>query len=133
MAVRYLTADDVLAIAADFFERLGYASPILRGNGRALLESAVHRAQTMAFYSDADVIMQAAALTNGIALSHPFLDGNKRTAFAACLVFLRQNDHPLRTKADRDALAEQLIAQHQLTDRAEADALLAKWLRERLD
>jgi death-on-curing protein len=130
--VRYLTADDVLAIADQFFAALGYARPILRGNGRQLLESAVARAQTAAYYGGADLFGQAAALANGIALNHPFLDGNKRTAFAACVTFLRQNGRPLESKADHDALAEQLIAMHEITDRSQADSLRADWLRTRL-
>jgi|SRR5579864_3950379 len=127
--VRYLNADDVLALADEFFDRLGYARPVLRGNGRGLLESAVARAEFAAFYAGADLIAQAAALTNGIALNHPFVDGNKRSAFAACVTFLRQNGCPLRDEAARAALAEQLIAQHELTDRSQADAVLGEWLR----
>jgi len=45
-----------------------------------LLDSAVHRAQTAAYYGGADLFLQAAALANGIALNHPFIDGNKRSA-----------------------------------------------------
>jgi len=76
--IRYLTASDVLALTNWFQEQLGYARPILRAGGQALLESAVNRAQTAAFYASADVVQQAAALANGIALNHPFLDGNGR-------------------------------------------------------
>ena len=87
----YLTASDVLALTGWFFQRLGYAAPILRGDGQALLETAVHRAQTAAYYAGADLSLQAACLANGIAVNHPFLDGNKRTALAASLVFLENN------------------------------------------
>jgi death-on-curing protein len=127
--VKYLTSGDVLAVARTFFAGLGYAPPILRGNGRALLDSAVARAENAAVYADADLIEQAAALTNGIALNHPFVDGNKRTAFAACVTFLRINGHPLIEKVDHDQLAEQLIALHETTDRAVADDELTAWLR----
>ena len=34
----------------------------------------------------------AAAYTFGIARNHPFVDGNKRAAFAALIVFLGLND-----------------------------------------
>jgi death-on-curing protein len=130
--IEYLTADDVLALADWFMRRLGYAAPILRGNGRQLLESAVHRAQTAAYYGGADLILQAAALANGIALNHPFLDGNKRSAWAACAAFQWLNGRRLPDDA-ADGLAQQLIAQHELTDRSEADALLAEWLRAHMD
>jgi len=129
--VDYLTASDVLALTEWFFEHLGYARPILRAGGQALLESAIHRAQTTAFYGGADVELQAAALANGIALNHPFLDGNKRSAWVACVAFLWLNGHRLPDEA-LGALADHLIAQHEHTDRSQADALLADWLGARL-
>ena len=39
----------------------------------------------------ADVIEEAAALWEGLSQTHPFLDGNKRTAFAAMYTFLAIN------------------------------------------
>ncbi len=128
---RYLTASDVLALTDWFLQRLGYRPVILRGNGQALLDSAVHRAQTAAHYGGADLFLQAAALANGIALNYPFIDGNKRSAWAACVAFLWLNGHPMPDEA-MEPLAEQLIAQHELSDRTEADELLAHWLRARL-
>ena len=129
--IEYLTASDVLALTDWFLQRLGYASAILRADGEGLLESAVHRAQTAAFYGGADLILQAAALANGIALNHPFVDGNKRSAWAACVTFLWLNGQPLPDSA-LEPLAEQIIAQHELTDRSAADTLLADWLRATL-
>ncbi len=129
--IRYLSADDVLAIADHYMQALGYAAPLLRANGRHLLESAVNRAQTVAYYAGGDVIDQAAALCNGISLNHPFLDGNKRVAFAACLTFLDANNCSLPASV-LEPLARQIIAQHELTDRSRADVVLADWLRARL-
>jgi death on curing protein len=126
--IAYLLASDVLALTDWFMQRLGYPPPILRGNGQAQLESAVHRARTTAYYGGADLIQQAAALANGIALNHPFVDGNKRCAWIACVGFLWLNGRPLPDDA-LDPLAEQMIAQHELTDRTQADTLLADWLR----
>jgi death-on-curing protein len=129
--LRYLTAGDVIALVDWFFERLGYSRPVLRGGGQALLESAVHRAQTAAFYGAADVVLQAATLANGIALNHPFLDGNKRAAWLACVSFLSLNGYALPDQA-LEPLAEELIALHELTDRSVSDTRLADWLRGRL-
>jgi len=127
----YLTADDVLALVEWVFPRvLGFQPPILRAQGRELLESGLTRAENMAYYGNADLITQAAALTNGIAFNHPFVDGNKRSAWTACIAFLELNGHPL----DADnyfGLAQQLIAQHANTDRSSTDAELAAWLRAR--
>jgi death-on-curing family protein len=44
-----------------------------------------------AFYEQADLVTQAAILIAAIALSHPFLDGNKRTAVIAAATFLDLN------------------------------------------
>jgi death-on-curing protein len=125
---RYLTADDVLAIADEFFATLGYTRPVLRGGGRAMLESAVHRAQVFAFYGAVDLAVQAAALCAGIERNQPFVDGNKRAAFASCLVFLRVNDHPLVGGA-HDELAEKIIGLSNSGLRSASPEALAYWLR----
>ena len=52
------------------------------------LESALFRPQTGYYH---DIVAQAAALMESIANNHPFVDGNKRVAFAAADVFLRIN------------------------------------------
>ena len=52
------------------------------------LEAALFRPQT-GYYED--IVAQAAALLESLAINHPFLDGNKRVAFAAADVFLRIN------------------------------------------
>jgi death-on-curing protein len=83
-----LTADDVLALHEDVMRRLGQAPAPLSRDGRALLEAALNRPRNAAFYSRADVFEQASVLTIGIAQAHAFLDGNKRTAAAALIVFL---------------------------------------------
>ena len=53
------------------------------------LEAALFRPQT-GYYED--IVAQAAALLESLAINHPFLDRNKRVAFAAADVFLRIND-----------------------------------------
>src|SRR5690606_16427153 len=52
------------------------------------LEAALFRPQT-GYYED--IVAEAAALIESLAINHPFLDGNKRIAFAAADVFLRIN------------------------------------------
>lgn len=89
----YLTAADVLAIHADQIERYG-GSPGIRDPG--LLEAALYRPQT-GYY--ADLVEEAAALWESLSQNHPFLDGNKRTSFAATYVFLQINDAQLTAAA----------------------------------
>lgn len=58
---------------------------------RAGLEGALGRPRNYALYQEADLVLQAAALAHGIAESQTFLDGNKRLALVAMLVFLQVN------------------------------------------
>ena len=81
----YLTAVELLAIHEDQIERYGGIDGI-RDPG--LLEAALFRPQT-GYYED--LIEEAAALWESLAQNHPFLDGNKRVAFAATYTFLAIN------------------------------------------
>jgi death-on-curing protein len=56
-----------------------------------LLESALARPLHLFAYEKADLCRLAAAYAVGIAKNHPFVDGNKRTAFLAATVFLERN------------------------------------------
>jgi len=81
----YLTVAEVLAMHADQIERYG-GSHGVRDPG--LLEAALFRPQT-GYY--AGLIGEAAALWESMSQNHPFVDGNKRTAFAATYTFLAIN------------------------------------------
>jgi death-on-curing protein len=87
--VIYLTAGEVERFHEQIMLRAGQSTAFLRDRG--LLESAVLRPQTAAYYERADLITQAALYMAGIALNHPFLDGNKRTGFLSGMTFLRLN------------------------------------------
>ncbi len=90
----FLTLADVLAIHIDQVERYGGAHG-LRDPG--LLEAALFRPQT-GYYED--TIAQAAALWESLAQNHPFIDGNKRTAFACAYTFLAINGFSITATAD---------------------------------
>jgi len=66
-------------------QRFGGASGV-RDPGA--LEAALFRPQT-GYYGD--IIAEAAAIMESLAINHPFIDGNKRIAFAATDTFLRLN------------------------------------------
>ena len=89
----YLTVVEVLAIHDDQIERYGGASGVRDGG---LLEAAIFRPQT-GYY--ADLIEEAAALWESLSQNHPFIDGNKRTAFAAMYTFLAINKVQLTASA----------------------------------
>ena len=90
----YLTVIEVLAIHADQVERYG-GSTGLRDPGQ--LEAALFRPQT-GYY--ADLIEEAAALWESLSQNHPFVDGNKRVAFAATYTFLAINGWQILSDPD---------------------------------
>jgi death-on-curing protein len=116
----YLTVVEVLTIHADQIERYGGAEGI---RDLGLLEAALFRPQT-GYY--ADVILEAAALWESLTQNHPFIDGNKRTAFAVAYTFLAING--IRITADADATYA-LISGALEAGEFQLDAL-ADWLRE---
>ena len=85
----YLTVAEVLQMHHQQIEEYGGAHG-LRDKG--LLESAVFRPQIGYYNSLAE---EAAALMESLANNHPFLDGNKRIAFAATHTFLLVNGYDL--------------------------------------
>ncbi len=107
---------------------MGEAPAPLRDEG--LLESAVMRPRMAAYYEEADVVRQGALLAAGISQAQAFLDGNKRTAYAALEVFLLHNGiaitvDPLEVARQIEALATRADSLDAATARFEA------WLRER--
>ena len=90
----YLTITEVLEIHADQIQRYGGSSG-LRDPGQ--LEAALFRPQT-GYY--ADLIEEAAALWESLSQNHPFVDGNKRVAFAATYTFLAINGWQLFSDPD---------------------------------
>jgi len=88
----YLTVGEVLQIHHRQIDNYGGAQG-LRDTG--LLESAVFRPQ-IGYYNT--IAEEAAALMESLANNHPFLDGNKRVAFAAAHTFLLVNGYDLEVK-----------------------------------
>ncbi|HSZ21199.1 MAG TPA: type II toxin-antitoxin system death-on-curing family toxin [Candidatus Acidoferrum sp.] len=98
----FLTVAEVLAMHADLIERYGGTQGV---RDQGLLEAALYRPQT-GYY--VDLIEEAAALWESLSQNHPFLDGNKRTAFAAAYTFLAING--ARLTADAEETHEFLAA-----------------------
>ena len=86
---RYLSLEEILEINAEMTKKFGGVHG-LRDHGA--LHAAVARPQT-GYYGD--VVEEAAALFESLLQNHPFIDGNKRTAFTATSVFLLLNGHHL--------------------------------------
>jgi death-on-curing protein len=91
-AWQWLDAEVLLAVHEEQLAEHGGA-PGTRDAG--LFESALARPRHLAVYGTPDVAELAAAYGYGIARNHPFIDGNKRTAFVAVELFLALNGHEL--------------------------------------
>lgn len=83
---RYLTVPEVLYIHADLIATYGGAQGV---RDMGALESALFRPQS-GYYDD--LVQEACALLESLAMNHPFVDGNKRVAFGAMDVFLLLNE-----------------------------------------
>ena len=104
-APRHLTVEAVVAIHDAVLRAHGGSSGVREA---ALLESAV--AAPQASYGGRPLLKDgveiAAAYLFYLCRNHPFVDGNKRTALASCLVFLESNDLFPRTDSPARAVDE---------------------------
>ncbi|MGW4196059.1 type II toxin-antitoxin system death-on-curing family toxin [Streptomyces sp. NPDC005004] len=123
MTYIYLSAEDVLAIAA---RAVDDQDIVVRDLG--LLESAVRRPSASVFGREAytDLFEKAAALLQSLAINRPFIEGNKRTAWVSCVVFLAMNDVQLRPDIEA---AERLVIGVATGDTEEVKAI-AEALRD---
>ena len=92
-----------------------------------LLESAIDRPKNLAAYGDPDLASLAASLGHGIVKNHPFVDGNKRTAFVAVEAFLLLNGAPF-TASD----AECVLTMERLAAGSLGEEEFAAWIRQNL-
>lgn len=89
-----------------------------------LLASALARPENVAAYGEPDVAALAAAYGYGLSRNHPFIDGNKRTAFVAIELFLHLNGHDLRATDEDCVLTMLSVAAGDITEPE-----LAGWIR----
>ena len=89
-----------------------------------LFESALARPRNLALYGAPDVADLAASYGCGIARNHPFIDGNKRTAFVAVELFLALNGSELLADDSDCVLTMLAVAAGSLDEPA-----FAAWLR----
>jgi death-on-curing protein len=82
------------------------------------------RPENLYNYTGADVFRLSAAYALGLVKDHPFIDGNKRTAFLAAYLFLRLNGWRL-VAAQPDSVEAML----RLADGTWAETAFADWLR----
>jgi death-on-curing protein len=89
----YVSTADALFFHQQLIQRYGGASGV---RDLGALESALHRPQT-GYYDT--LVDEAAALLESLVQNHPFVDGNKRVAFAVVDVFLRINGYTISAES----------------------------------
>jgi death on curing protein len=92
-----------------------------------LLRSALARPENLLAYGAPDIADLAASYAFGIARNHPFVDGNKRTAYVVCELFLALNGHELISSDADSTLTFLALAAGELSEEA-----LAAWVRGNL-
>jgi death-on-curing protein len=91
---------------------------------QGMFESAMQRAPNLAAYGAPDYAELAAAYGVGLAKNHPFLDGNKRTAFVATELFLVLNGYMLTADDVACVLTMLAVAAGEISE-----AEFADWIR----
>jgi death-on-curing protein len=92
-----------------------------------LLASALARPEQLAHYGTPDVADLAAAYGYGISRNHPFIDGNKRTAYVAVELFLALNGFDL-VADDADCVLTMLDVAAGAID----EHTFAEWIRQHM-
>jgi death on curing protein len=120
-AWRWIKESSVLAIHE---EQIAEHGGLAGTRDLALLQSALARPKNLEADGDPDVADLAAAYAVGIARNHPFLDGNKRTAWVVGETFLLKNGYEL-TAGDREGVTAMLS----VADGTMSEPEFAVWLR----
>lgn len=123
-AIQYLSVEQVLAAHAELIKRYGGNQGV---RDRGLLESAVFRPQASAFGQEAypTLFEKCAVLGYFLIQNHLFLDGNKRTGFAAMHLMLLINGYDLTSTAIEEVEMTENVASGKMHE-----SEIALWLRE---
>ena len=121
---RWLTLEEVRVAHERQLARFG-GPPGIRDEG--VLESALMRAVNRWHYGETDLVSLAAAYGFGLARNHASVDGNKRIAFIAILLFLRLNG--IRFAPDQ---AEAVVMIRSLAAGEVDEDGLTRWIRDNL-
>jgi len=118
----WILKDFVLSLHEELLSEHG-GTPGIRDEG--LLDSALARPQNIHSYGNTDLFTLAAAYITGIIRNHPFIDGNKRTAFMTGYVFLSRNG---KEQIADEAEATQIMLALASTKVSEKD--FALWIKK---
>lgn len=118
----WLDVAEVIDMHAEQLALFGGADGI---RDQGMLESALARPKNRWHYGETDLAALAAAYAFGIARNHPFVDGNKRAAFHALVVFLRMNEIAFRPDSAQAAAIILGLAAGEVSEES-----LARWIRD---
>ena len=125
MGYTWVDADVVLAIHEEQLAEHGGAEGV---RDMGLLESALARPQNLLAYRSPDLADLAAAYAAGIARNHPFVDGNKRTAWVVAETFVELNG--VEIAADDAGAYETMLS---LAEGRIDESAFAAWMRPQLE
>lgn len=117
-AALFLSLAETLELHLRLIERFGGKKGV---RDMGLLESALMRPQTGYYQS---LSLESAALLQSLTQNHPFIDGNKRVAFAATAIFLRMNGYKLKVDADN---GESFLINEVIKNKADIQ-VIATWI-----
>jgi death-on-curing protein len=118
----WLDVDIILDVHAEQLALFGGAAGV---RDQGLLESALARPINKFGYGDDDLASLAAAYAFGIAKNHPFVDGNKRAAFASIIVFLGLNGIEFAVPPENATAMILTLAAGEVSEQS-----LARWVRD---
>jgi death-on-curing protein len=98
-------------------------SPGIRDEG--LLDSALDRPKNLLAYGNPGIFDMAASYGFGLAKNHPFIDGNKRTAFLVAILFIELNGFVFHAE-EADATVQVLALAAGATDEKDFSAWLKR-------
>ena len=126
ISIRFISLSEAIRLHDQSIEKVG-GKPGARD--LKLLESALHKPMQKCLYeNESDLVSLAACLADGISQNHAFLDGNKRTAFLACVNFLEKNDIVFEPDVAEATDTFRRLAAHEIDVED-----LRKWIQETLD
>jgi death-on-curing protein len=118
----WLNLDDIVQLHSAQIATYGGAPGI---RDRNALESTLARPRNLVSYAVPDIFDIAACYAFGLARNHCFVDGNKRVALDAAIVFLLDNGYLAKRDIDEAVMMMLRVAAGEVP---EPD--LARWFRE---
>jgi death on curing protein len=119
----WLTPELIIAVHAEQLREFGGPAGL---RDRGMLLSALGRAQNKFAYGETDLALLAAAYAFGLVRNHAFVDGNKRIALLAMVVFLGLNGIDIVADNTEFVVIIQGLAAGEIEEEG-----LARWIRDR--